>query len=146
MDPRGRAGARGWGGLGGGPAFGGKGYFAATPEALHQALAEALKTNAPTLINTMISPYGQRKAQVRLDWARRAPSSASSRLTRCFHPVVMGPRHPGVWLADQEGQQRQALSVCVQLMCCAASVCVLSHPHLLSQDPPRAFVPPFFAI
>ena len=53
------------GGLGGGPAFGGKGYFAATPEALHQALAEALKTNAPTLINTMISPYGQRKAQVR---------------------------------------------------------------------------------
>jgi thiamine pyrophosphate-dependent acetolactate synthase large subunit-like protein len=55
-------------------AFGAKGYFVATPEALAVAVKDALATNAPTLVNTMISPYGQRKAQVRMP-ARADPKA-----------------------------------------------------------------------
>jgi len=46
-------------------AFGGKGYFATTPEELHAALQDALKHKQTAIINTMISPTGQRKQQVR---------------------------------------------------------------------------------
>ena len=49
-------------------AFGGKGYFAETPEELNTALTfafeETKKVKKPVLINVMISPYADRKPQV----------------------------------------------------------------------------------
>ncbi|KAM7427115.1 2 hydroxyacyl CoA lyase 1 [Porites harrisoni] len=48
-------------------AFGGKGYFAETPEELNTALTfvfeETKKVKKPVLINVMISPYADRKPQ-----------------------------------------------------------------------------------
>ena len=49
-------------------AFGGKGFFAETPDELRTALASAFeetrKIKKPVLINVMISPYADRKPQV----------------------------------------------------------------------------------
>ena len=49
-------------------AFGGKGFFAETPEelgtALKSAFDETRKNKKPVLINAMISPYADRKPQV----------------------------------------------------------------------------------
>ena len=49
-------------------AFGGKGYFAETPDELRAALKSAFeetsKAKKPVLINVMISPYADRKPQV----------------------------------------------------------------------------------
>ena len=49
-------------------AFGGKGYFAETPDELRTALTSAFeetrKVKKPVLINVMISPYADRKPQV----------------------------------------------------------------------------------
>ncbi|KAI6053741.1 2-hydroxyacyl-CoA lyase 1 isoform X1 [Marmota monax] len=45
-------------------AFGGKGYFAQTPEELQKSLRQTLEdTTKPSLINIMIEPQGTRKAQ-----------------------------------------------------------------------------------
>lgn len=49
-------------------AFGGKGFFAETPDELRTALKSAFeetsKVKKPVLINVMISPYADRKPQV----------------------------------------------------------------------------------
>ena len=49
-------------------AFGGKGFFAETPDelrtALESAFEETRKIKKPVLINVMISPYADRKPQV----------------------------------------------------------------------------------
>ena len=51
-------------------AFGGKGFFAETPDELRTALKNAFdetrKNKKPVLINVMISPYADRKPQVPL--------------------------------------------------------------------------------
>ena len=50
-------------------AFGGKGFFAETPDELKKALESAFvetgKNKKPVLINVMISPYADRKPQVK---------------------------------------------------------------------------------
>lgn len=50
-------------------AFGGKGFFAETPDELRKTLKSAFedtrKIKKPVLINVMISPYADRKPQVR---------------------------------------------------------------------------------
>lgn len=51
-------------------AFGGKGYFVNTPEALRQALKDAVDHPMPTLINVMIDPKATRKPQ-KFDWLTR---------------------------------------------------------------------------
>ncbi len=44
-------------------AFGGKGYFATTPEELSRSLKEALHDPMPNIVNVMIDPRAQRKPQ-----------------------------------------------------------------------------------
>ena len=51
-------------------AFGGKGYFATTPEALSRALRDAQTQKVPTLINVMINPQATRKPQ-KIEWLTR---------------------------------------------------------------------------
>ena len=46
-------------------AFGGKGYYATTREQLRANLTDCLAKREPVLINCMISPQAQKKAQVR---------------------------------------------------------------------------------
>eukprot|EP01104_Vermistella_antarctica_P012654 TRINITY_DN3705_c0_g1_i2.p1 TRINITY_DN3705_c0_g1~~TRINITY_DN3705_c0_g1_i2.p1 ORF type:complete len:534 (-),score=71.40 TRINITY_DN3705_c0_g1_i2:56-1657(-) len=50
--------------------FGGKGYFVTTPEQLETVLPEALSQTVPTIVNVMIAPSSQRKAQ-KFDWLTR---------------------------------------------------------------------------
>lgn len=56
-------------------AFGGKGYFVATPDELRDALKDALASNTTCIINTMISPTTQRKPQEH-GWLTRKDASA----------------------------------------------------------------------
>jgi 2-hydroxyacyl-CoA lyase 1 len=51
-------------------AFGGKGYFADTPDALSRALKEALSERVPTIVNVMIDPRAGRKPQ-KFNWLTR---------------------------------------------------------------------------
>ncbi len=51
-------------------AFGGKGYFVTTPEALRSALRDAAEQSMPTLINVMINPQATRKPQ-KFEWLTR---------------------------------------------------------------------------
>ena len=51
-------------------AFGGKGYFATTPDELQRALKEALVDPEPNLVNVMIDPRAQRKPQ-QFGWLTR---------------------------------------------------------------------------
>ncbi len=51
-------------------AFGGKGYFATTPEELEHALKEALNDPNPNVVNVMIDPRAQRKPQ-QFNWLTR---------------------------------------------------------------------------
>jgi 2-hydroxyacyl-CoA lyase 1 len=44
-------------------AFGGKGYFATTPEELSRSLKEALHDPMPNIVNVMLDPRAQRKPQ-----------------------------------------------------------------------------------
>jgi len=66
-------------------AFGGKGFFAETPDELRTALEsvfeETRKIKKPVLINVMISPYADRKPQV-------LKSSLVVRLFQAFGYVV----------------------------------------------------------
>jgi len=50
--------------------FGGKGYFADTPESLARALKEALADPMPTIVNVMIDPRAGRKPQ-KFNWLTR---------------------------------------------------------------------------
>lgn len=51
-------------------AFGGKGYYVTTPEALRQAMREAVAHRGPTLVNVMIDPKAGRKPQ-KFEWLTR---------------------------------------------------------------------------
>ncbi len=51
-------------------AFGGKGYLATTPDDLERALAEAIDTPTPTLVNVLIDPKAARKPQ-KFAWMTR---------------------------------------------------------------------------
>ena len=51
-------------------AFGGRGYFATTPEELRSALRSALDASVPTLVNVMIDPKAGRKPQ-KFAWLTR---------------------------------------------------------------------------
>ncbi len=51
-------------------AFGGKGYFATTPEELRQSLKEAVESPLPTIVNVLIDPKATRKPQ-KFDWLTR---------------------------------------------------------------------------
>jgi 2-hydroxyacyl-CoA lyase 1 len=51
-------------------AFGGRGWFVERPDELGPALAEALASPAPSLVNVMIHPRAQRKPQA-FDWLTR---------------------------------------------------------------------------
>ena len=70
-------------------AFGGKGFFAETPDelrtALESAFEETRKIKKPVLINVMISPYADRKPQV-------LKSSLVVRLFLAFGYVVSSTR------------------------------------------------------
>ncbi len=50
--------------------FGGKGYFATTPDELSSALKEALAQTGPTIVNVAIDPRAQRKPQ-KFEWLTR---------------------------------------------------------------------------
>ncbi len=50
--------------------FGGKGYFATTPDELSSALKEALAETVPTIVNVAIDPRAQRKPQ-KFEWLTR---------------------------------------------------------------------------
>ncbi len=51
-------------------AFGGKGYFATTPEEMTTALKEAIRDPNPNIVNIMIDPKAQRKPQ-KFEWLTR---------------------------------------------------------------------------
>ncbi len=51
-------------------AFGGRGYFATTPEEMTKYLKEAMESSGPTLVNIMINPKATRKPQ-KFDWLTR---------------------------------------------------------------------------
>jgi 2-hydroxyacyl-CoA lyase 1 len=50
--------------------FGGKGWFVETPDALSQALKEAIALEGPSIVNVAIDPRAQRKPQ-KFDWLTR---------------------------------------------------------------------------
>jgi 2-hydroxyacyl-CoA lyase 1 len=50
--------------------FGGKGWFADTPESLSRALKEAMSEKVPTIVNVMIDPRAGRKPQ-KFAWLTR---------------------------------------------------------------------------
>jgi len=50
--------------------FGGKGYYAETPDDFAKALAEALAQPFPTIVNAAIDPKAQRKPQ-KFEWLTR---------------------------------------------------------------------------
>ena len=50
--------------------FGGKGYFATTPDELASALKDALAQPMPTIVNVAIDPRAQRKPQ-KFEWLTR---------------------------------------------------------------------------
>jgi 2-hydroxyacyl-CoA lyase 1 len=50
--------------------FGGKGYFATTPDELARALKDALGDPQPTIVNVAIDPHAQRKPQ-KFEWLTR---------------------------------------------------------------------------
>lgn len=52
-------------------AFGGKGYLVKTPSELRPALNDALTQTVPTVINVIIEPTGERKAQ-EFEWLTRS--------------------------------------------------------------------------
>lgn len=52
-------------------AFGGKAYFVDHPSTLAATLRIALADKVPSLVNVMITPFGQRKPQEH-DWLTRA--------------------------------------------------------------------------
>ena len=51
-------------------AFGGKGWFATTPEELERALKDALNEPGPNIVNVMIDPRARRKPQP-FNWLTR---------------------------------------------------------------------------
>ena len=51
-------------------AFGGKGYFATTPDELEKSLKEALNDPMPNIVNVMIDPRARRKPQP-FNWLTR---------------------------------------------------------------------------
>ena len=51
-------------------AFGGRGFYVATPDELRQALRDAARATMPTLINVMINPQATRKPQ-KFEWLTR---------------------------------------------------------------------------
>ena len=50
--------------------FGGKGYFATTPDELSSALKDALAQDTPTIVNVAIDPRAKRKPQ-KFEWLTR---------------------------------------------------------------------------
>jgi thiamine pyrophosphate-dependent acetolactate synthase large subunit-like protein len=50
--------------------FGGKGYFATTPDELASALKDALGETRPTIVNIAIDPRAKRKPQ-KFEWLTR---------------------------------------------------------------------------
>lgn len=54
-------------------AFGGKGYFITKGSEIEPALREALKSNMPSILNIIISPFAGRKKQ-EFDWLTREPA------------------------------------------------------------------------
>ena len=50
--------------------FGGKGWFATTPDEFSRALKEALAQRSPTIVNVAIDPQAKRKPQ-KFEWLTR---------------------------------------------------------------------------
>ena len=52
-------------------AFGGKGYYVRHPKELRAALDDAMAQTVPTVVNVIITPSGERKAQ-EFEWLTRS--------------------------------------------------------------------------